>query len=480
MFAKYDRANNYITDIFRTHAYHPSLSPVEANCFDLPKGRGSFRAFVDLVTEAKEWCERPFDRSADSEKHYFDTPVAVDPTLNVEGWQQGEADCLLLAQSSEYLGLPDKSVDAVITDPPYKGNVNYAELADFFYVWQRLLLKDRYPHFQAKYTPKRAEVIENEARGKSTDDFIDGLTAVFRESLRVLNDDGIMVFTFHHRETEAWASVLQSVLNAGFYVSAIYPVRAEMETSTHIWAKGNIEYDMIIVCRKRLEETEPRSWRAIEDEIYFRVEEIIKDLESSQKRLSPGDLFAVTMGKCLEIYSRHYPYVMRDGDRVDITEALSHIPAIVDGQISQSRYQQLVTELDNETALYLSFVVGRGKTIPYSELNKELQQRGLDLRQLLDPGLLSQDGNELVVLSPRERASGIEDRDYLELSQIDRAHYLYYLSEHGNLSREARKWATPEALRVMRRLSETMTDSKRAKRYGELADHLAKLLAWEG
>ena len=45
-------------------------------------------------------------------------------------------------------------IDIVITDPPYAGNVNYSELADFFYVWLRLILKDKYPQFLPEHTPK--------------------------------------------------------------------------------------------------------------------------------------------------------------------------------------------------------------------------------------------------------------------------------------------------------------------------------------
>lgn len=479
MFAKYNRSHNFVTDLFRTHAFHPSHSPVEVNCFDLPKGMGSFRSFVDIVIEAKEWCQRPFDRTSSGDKVYFETPVFADPILSADEGVDSDGKCLLLAQSSEYLGLPDKCVDAVITDPPYLGNVNYAELADFFYVWLRLVLKDRYPHFKAEYSPKRTEVIENDVRGKTTEDFVEGLTAVFEESHRLLRDEGVLAFTFHHRETDAWASVLQSVLDAGFYVTAIYPVRAEMAASTHIYAKGNIEYDMIIVCRKRVETAEPRSWRSIEDQIYFRVEEIVHELEESQKQLSPGDLFAVTMGKCLEIYSKYYPNVMRDDEPVSIQEALSQIPAIVDGQISQSRYQQLVAEFDHVTALYLSFVIGRGKKIPYGELNMELQQRNLNIKDLLDVALLEQDGSDLRVLTSRDRAAAIESKGPLDLDQIDRAHFLHYLSEHGNLARDARKWATPEALNVMSLLSQSLTDRKVAKKYGEVAEHVAKLMAWE-
>ena len=36
--------------------------------------------------------------------------------------------------------IPEGSVDAVITDPPFFDNVHYSQLADFFYVWQRHFL----------------------------------------------------------------------------------------------------------------------------------------------------------------------------------------------------------------------------------------------------------------------------------------------------------------------------------------------------
>ena len=36
-------------------------------------------------------------------------------------------------------GIPDQSVDLVCMDPPYYDNVQYAELSDYFYVWQRRL-----------------------------------------------------------------------------------------------------------------------------------------------------------------------------------------------------------------------------------------------------------------------------------------------------------------------------------------------------
>ncbi|GAH55364.1 unnamed protein product, partial [marine sediment metagenome] len=74
-------------------------------------------------------------------------------------------------------------------------------------------------------------------------DFVDGLTAVFKEAGRKLKNDGIITFTFHHQAEAAWGAVLQSVLNAGFYISSIYPVQSESSVNPHIHMKANVRYD---------------------------------------------------------------------------------------------------------------------------------------------------------------------------------------------------------------------------------------------
>ena len=73
----------------------------------------------------------------------------------------------MFSENSTRLKFNGKNYDCVITDPPYAGNVNYAELSDFFYVWLRLSLKSNYSWFTPEYTPKIEEIIENRIRGKS-------------------------------------------------------------------------------------------------------------------------------------------------------------------------------------------------------------------------------------------------------------------------------------------------------------------------
>jgi adenine-specific DNA methylase len=120
---------------------------------------------------------------------------------------------------SSYIDIPDNSVDAIITDPPYFDNVMYSELSNFFYVWLREILKDRYKHFFTNLVPNKSEAIKNKVQGKDDKDFQNLLTSIFLEAGRKLKDQGLMVFTFHHKETKAWSSILKSVLDANFFIS---------------------------------------------------------------------------------------------------------------------------------------------------------------------------------------------------------------------------------------------------------------------
>ncbi len=71
------------------------------------------------------------------------------------------------------------------------------------------------------------------------------------ECHRILKDDGLLVFTYHHSRDEGWTALADAVLGAGFAVVNSQPVKAEMSVATpKSQAKEPIQLDIIIVCRK--------------------------------------------------------------------------------------------------------------------------------------------------------------------------------------------------------------------------------------
>ncbi len=52
---------------------------------------------------------------------------------------------IMLSSASDLFTIPDRSVTAVVVGPPAPDNVQYSELADFFYVWLKRTVGDIYP-----------------------------------------------------------------------------------------------------------------------------------------------------------------------------------------------------------------------------------------------------------------------------------------------------------------------------------------------
>ncbi|KOX91594.1 adenine-specific DNA methylase [Haloarcula rubripromontorii] len=474
LFCEYDKPYNKLTGIYKRHTITARHTPVENNVWGTKYGRGTFTGEFDKMRAGKEFCQNPYEKYVeDGETKEEDGVGKIEGILVDDPDDLGEeGNVHLRCGTSEYLPIEDNSVDAVITDPPYFDNVMYSETADFYYVWLKQVLEDKYDHFTAELTPKASEVVSDPAGEDSVDTyrdeehFVTGLTNVFDQSNQKLKDDGVMAFTYHHKSTEGWSTVLQSVLDAGFYVTALYPIRGEMRGSTHIHDKANIEYDMIVVCRDRDDDPEEVSWRSLEDDIYFRASEEISRLEESGSRLTQGDVFAVTMGKCLEVYSEHYPNVTADGEQMSVEQALETIRDIVDEQLMAERVQIMSDEMDTLSAIYLTYVLGRGNTVSYNALNKDLRTRGVDVSELVTESLLEQDGDQLRILSPGKRADRIENkRDPLA---IDQAHYLKYLFETDQLAQKFGKWTTEGSIAALRRLAEIENEDD----YADIADYV--------
>jgi adenine-specific DNA methylase len=334
MFAKYNATRGFITDIFRTHSFSPSMAPVEANCYDTSRGRGAFTAFVNLVIEGKEYCRQPFERiikNGSMVKVQSGLPIATEIAESYNDLEE-RRKVHLQCGSSESIEVPNGIADAVVTDPPYYGNVMYSELSNFFYVWLRIALQKRYAHFEDEFVPWKNEIIENRVQKKGEKEFLAGLTKVFSESNRILKTDGVLVFTFHHKREEAWAAVLQAILDSGFYVTSIYPVRSEMRASTHLHDMDNIVYDMVIVCRKRSKTSWSKPWSDIKKNISEATRKTIRHLIENGESPSELDTFVMALGKCLEHYSKHYPNVMDGVRRVEVREALDSIRAAFDSE----------------------------------------------------------------------------------------------------------------------------------------------------
>lgn len=247
-----------VRHMFSNHILKPERTPLENSVWGTSRSSGTFASlFESRLLRAKRYLDEPFELRleadllgvrAGSSKVVASAPIA--PVLT-QNWEETAAikssAALILNGNSAQLPLPDGVVDAVITDPPYFDFVHYSELSDFFFAWLAPVLKGQYPFFAREDSSADGEV-----QDKDPSTFAHHLGLVFSECRRVLKDEGVLAFSFHHSRPEGWAAIYRALAEAGLTVVAAHPVHAELRAaSPKTAAKDPISLDAILVCRKQ-------------------------------------------------------------------------------------------------------------------------------------------------------------------------------------------------------------------------------------
>lgn len=180
-------------------------------------------------------------------------PVRVDFATSFEDLCKSR-NALILTQSSDSLPFPDQSVDAIITDPPYGSNVQYAELSDFWVVWLGEWLGTNGIIDNAKEAiTTRYDDFEG---AKDSAHYRNMLFRVFQECHRVLKPNRWMTMTFHNREFEVWSATHMAAHDAGFVLAEhdglIYqPAIKLYEHTINTRRSGSMLGDFVLSFQKR-------------------------------------------------------------------------------------------------------------------------------------------------------------------------------------------------------------------------------------
>ncbi len=390
--------------------YHPKSSLVENSVF-AGLGRGNWRSSVGNLFETIEWSKNPWDLVSNQRL------IAMEPKL--AGKVTGKSEKAFLGDritrppkiecgsSTDLNHIETNSIDLVITDPPFGGLLHYSELADFFYVWLRLALKNKYPDiFTTELTPKALEVVANKAREpEDADGFYQRLlTQCWREAHRILKPGGILAFTFHHSEDDPWVAVLESLFDAGYYLEATYPIRSDESKGEGEFGSKSIEYDIIHVCRKRTEEPKAVSWGRMRREVLADVRQLQAMLENHAKEgLPAADIQVIRRGKALEYFSRHYGKVYVDeGRTISVKDALVGINQLIE---EDSKGGQEPPPVNAEPVSRQFLRIFDGKTeLPRDQLQKFLRGTGMAPDEFEQRGWCSEKSKVFTRVNPLDFA----------------------------------------------------------------------------
>ena len=207
-----------------------------------------------------DFCEaNPFSDSTGNfigQLGYLANVVAAAPSTRVKA--QGA-----VIQQDAAGDTPLLSAAVIATDPPYYDNIGYADLSDFFYVWQRRALFDVWPDlFRRVLTPKEEELVATPHRhgGKDAAEsfFMAGMSRALRNMHRSGADDFPVTLYYAFKQSEVakegltspgWATFLQGVVDAGYLIDGTWPVRTELAIA--LKKKSALASSIVLVCRKR-------------------------------------------------------------------------------------------------------------------------------------------------------------------------------------------------------------------------------------
>ena len=213
--------------------------------------------------------------------------------------------------------IEDGTIDAVVMDPPYGANVMYAELSDFFYVWLKRTAGHIFPElFRRNLTDKENEAVASAAKFQGTKgaaalaerDYQERMASIFTECRRVLKTHGIMTVMFTHKETSAWDALTKGLIEAGFAITASWPINTEAEGSLHIKEKAAANSTIFLVCRPREDKSdrdEDVYWEDVEPRVARAVRNRVEEFQEAG--IAGVDLYLASFGPALEEFSRHWP-----------------------------------------------------------------------------------------------------------------------------------------------------------------------------
>ncbi len=227
------------------------------------------------------------------------------------------------ASSGEKEQFANKSITAVVTDPPYYDAIAYADLSDFFYVWLKRMLREYYPgNFATPQTPKTDECTalkhhHNNNKDVAMQHFENKLTQIFDAIEHQTSD--IVSIMFAHQSTSAWTTLCNAVLRARMNITGSWPIDTEMANRSLGLSSAALESSVTVACRpsQRVGIAEYKDIRrAIEIKVTEEVDELYK------LGFRGADLLTACFGQAVSVFGKYEKVEKADGTEVTVAELL--------------------------------------------------------------------------------------------------------------------------------------------------------------
>ncbi len=289
------------------------------------------------------------------------------------------------ASSGEKEQFEPKFLTAVITDPPYYDAIAYADLSDFFYVWQKRTLGDIYPlNFSTPQTPKTEEctALKHHHSGilqNAKKHFENKLLQIF-DAIEEQTSEVVSIM-FAHQSTEAWAILCNSILGARMNITGSWAIDSEMANRSIGLAGAALESSVTVSCRPA-QRVGLGNFKVVKDSVEKKVKEEVEVLYELGFR--GPDLLTACFGKAVSVFGKYERVEKADGSEVTVSDLLE--------MARESAFNALLKGFDGDE--FTKFYIGWLQLFGFTECDHDdvlrlvrvglsIETRELDARHLL-------------------------------------------------------------------------------------------------
>ena len=259
-------------------------------------------------------------------------PAVVESTFDVLAMLDDTQPAIVCRGSAIDLPWAHTCFDAIITDPPYYDNIQYASLSDFFYVWLRRTIGHLYSeHFGSTIAPKKKEAVASPWRHKSRNDsrlaYEQMMALVLSEANRWLKSDGQIVVVYAHKTTLGWSTLVEALRKSGFTVTEAWPLDTEKPGRVLSQGTAALVSSIFLIARKR----ENSLIGSYENEVRPELEKIIRERVDTlwKMGITGANLVIAAIGAGLRAFTRFSRVEYANGEEVLAGKFLAEVEGVV-------------------------------------------------------------------------------------------------------------------------------------------------------
>ena len=231
----------------------------------------------------------------------------------IEAARAGESRATVVSRNATQSSLG--AFGLVLTDPPYYDSINYADLSDFFYVWLKRSVGFLHPDLLGlPLTPKREQVVMNvyasngptkNRKEKARQHYVDGMEQAFASMEQSLEPGGSVGVVFAHTDSDAWATLIEGLLNVGLIPDASWPIDTELQNKVDGIGQARLSTSVWMACRRR----EASAGEAFLGDVLEAMRPVVRErlLYFWSKGIRGADFFISAIGPALSVFGQLPP-----------------------------------------------------------------------------------------------------------------------------------------------------------------------------